>query len=339
MTKENKWIGKLWNVLKTVIGCLLVFAYLALAIYAVIMVGQAMDLPEGLMIFLVILTWLFAIPVGYRVFYFIVVEIPVRRIVKKEEFLRIVEERALDVRHCNELYAHIQALMKERPRLSPIEEENKHERTVTCTRDTFREAKKDPIAALFSHFDIPETLYTVHVLEHMLVNQSSTETAILWFAYLRAEILQSAVHLLPRHLRRIGTNELGLFMGLPLPPKHSDCFMTYRFEYFPNANVRVPLTVKVSLNSETVEKALAYLSERLKSPFPFFTVERMNRLLLTDNCTCQICGAAADPSSNHLNMELSFHKLPEDGGVCTEENLRVLCHFCAARERQTSNGA
>ena len=338
MTKENKWIGKLWNVLKIGIAALLAFAYLALTLCAVMMVGLAMELPEGLIIFLVPLTWMFAIPVGYRVFYFIVVEIPVRQIVKKEEFLRIAEERALDVRHCNELYAHIQALKKERPRLSPIEEENKHERTVTCTHKIFKEVEKDPISAIFSHFDIPESLYTVHVLEHMLVNQSSTETAILWFAYLRAEILQSAVHLLPRHLRRIGTGELGLFMGLPLPPTHSDCFMTYRFEYFPNANVRFPLTVEVSLNSETIEKALAYLSERLKSPFPFFTVERINRLLLTDNCTCQICGAAAE-LSDHLNMELSFHKLPSEGGVCTEENLRVLCHFCAARERQTSNGA
>ena len=113
MTKENKWIGKLWNVLKIVIAALLAFAYLALTLCAVIMVGLAMELPEGLIIFLVPLTWMFGIPVGWRVFYFIVVEIPVRRIVKKEEFLRIVEERALDVRHCNELYAHIQALMKE----------------------------------------------------------------------------------------------------------------------------------------------------------------------------------------------------------------------------------
>ena len=332
---KNKPEIKILDVLKAGVQVVLILAYVALAVWATVEISWAIDLPEILTVFLAILVILFAIPVGLAVFYYFVVRLPVRRICQREEFLTLQREKANEVRHCNELYALLSALEKERPHLSPIEEENKNLRTFTCTYPIYNEVKKYPFPALFRHFDISESLETVHTLEHMLLNVRNTEQALLWVIYLHAQIQKTAEHLLPAYLRRMGLNEIGVAMGLPDISTWKNRFMTYRFEYTPKENAHFTKTVDVVMDSETIEETLAYLNKKLQNPYPCLTTERINSLLLRDGCTCEVCGASAELDV-HLNMELAYIKSPSDGGVCVEENFRVVCHACAAKQRRSA---
>lgn len=273
---------------------------------------------------------------------------------KTKKFTLIKNKISSYITECNELNEHIETLKEidenfnsNNLETSMVENNNignynykrkalnlynDRKKVYDCSLSVLKSANDQPLKYLCKYFNFNADENTICQLENLLNKFLAVEQGKHLLIQKKDKIIQSIENEIPFFIRKYDRTNLEKHLQFKKLDLSQSYYPKYTFRYI-SAGGNSGRETSIVLNTDTLEKLIVYLSEKIKfqnsvkGQRQLMTKKLREEIKARDNYTCKCCNVSVKDEP-HLLLEID-HIIPiSKGGLTTPDNLQTLCWKC-----------